>query len=263
MIGNLPANHPPLTISKSLTPETESIQQRVLREDNMVAISKPVSATLFHTQFWSSSRPASVLMELGLTKDTGGPIDIQQISQEQLKTDPWMVQMNPQKRLPFFYDPTAKEPLCLNESGGMVQYLLETYDKENKLWPALGDPSRPEFLKLLHFGPATAYHVAVPIFFRFMVPEGDPLRTSEKEFEAKKKDWHNIVAPTLEQALEKYGGPYLLGPQFSAADIVCGYDLMTISFTKCANELFEPHPKVKEYLDLISKRDVYKKLYTM
>lgn len=226
----------------------------------MVKLSQPVQPTLFHNQFWSSSRPAAVLMELGLTKESGGPIEIATISEKELKSDPWLIKSNPQKRLPFFYDPTNE--LSLNESGGMVQYLLETYDTQNKLWPAMNDPTRPEFLKLLHFGPATAYHVAVPIFFRFMAPEGDPLRTSDKDFEAKKKDWHKFVAPTLEQALDKYGGPFLLGDQFSAADIVCGYDLMTLSFTECAKELFEPHPKVKSYLDKISKREVYKKLYT-
>lgn len=227
----------------------------------MVPITTPIQATLFHTQFWSSSRPAALLLELGLTKETGGPIEIRTITQEQLKTDPWMVQVNPQRRLPFFYDPTQKIDLCLNESGGMVQYLLETYDTEHKLWPRPGDVTRAEFLKLVHFGPATAYHIAVPIFFRFMAPEGDALRTSEKDYEAKKKDWHNIVAPTLEYALETYEGPYLLGSKFTAADIVCGYDLMTISFTECAKELLDPHPKVKAYLNLISKRDAYQKLY--
>lgn len=224
-------------------------------------LTQPVQATLFHNQYWSSSRPAAVLMELGLTKDRGGPIDIVTITEKELKSDPWLVENNPQKRLPFFYDPATD--LKLNESGGMVQYLLETYDTQNKLWPTIDDPTRAEFLKLLHFGPATAYHVAVPTLFRFMCKEGDPLRTSEKDFESKKKDWHNFVAPTYEQALVKYGGPYLLGENFSAADAVCGYDLMTLAEAGCADELLENYPKVKAYLDTISKRDVYKKLYTM
>lgn len=227
----------------------------------MVKLSPPAQATLFHTQFWSSSRPAAVLLELGLTTETGGPIAITTISQKDLKEDPWLVENNPQKRLPFFCDPAKN--LMLNESGGLVQYLLETYDTENKLWPPLHDPKRPEFLKLLHFGPASAYHVAVPIFFRFMAAEGDPLRTSETDFERKKVDFHTFVAPTLEQALDKYGGPFLLGDKFSAVDIVCGYDLMTISYTQCSKELLDPYPKVKSYFDIISKREVYQKLYTM
>ena len=233
----------------------------------MPSLSLPVNPTLYHIQFWSSSRPAALLMELGLATldgSSGGSdhkkIDIVTISESELKSDPMLCKLNPQKRLPFFVDPT-NDILKLNESGGMVQYLLETYDTSNQLWPTVSDPTRAEYLKLIHFGPATAYHVAVPILFHFM--EDAPVQTSVKEYETKKKEWHSIVAPTYEQALEKFGGPYLLGSKFSAADIVCGYDLMTISFTKCADELLAPHPKVKAYLDVISQRDVYKTLYTM
>jgi glutathione S-transferase len=250
---------------KTSSSSAESVSPEVLLlPDEMVAvIPNPITnPTLFHNQFWSSSRPAAVLMELGLTSCLGGPVDIVHISEEQLKTDPTLTALNPQKRLPFFYDPSAD--LKLNESGGLVQYLLEKYDPNHKLWPAPNDPTRAEFLKLVHFGPATAYHVAVPILFHFMPPKGmDP--TPLKELETKKKEWHTVVAPTLEQALDKYGGPYLLGDKFSAADLVCGYDLMTISFTGNAAvaELLGPHPKVKAYLDIISKRDVYKKLYSV
>mmetsp|Transcript_8099 Transcript_8099/g.17111 ORF Transcript_8099/g.17111 Transcript_8099/m.17111 type:complete len:262 (+) Transcript_8099:987-1772(+) len=224
-------------------------------------LSQPALPTLYHTQFWSSSRPLAVLEELGLTKEAGGPIDVITITEKELKSDPWLVANNPQKRLPFFYDPY--NDLKLNESGGLVQYLLETYDTQNKLWPAINDPTRPEFLKLLHFGPASAYHVGVPILFRYGVAEDSPLRTSEENYRAKINDFHNFVAPTLQQALGRHGGPFLLGDKFSAADIVCGYDLMTISFTKCAKELLEPFPQVKDYLDRISQRSVYQKLYTM
>ena len=223
------------------------------------AITMPVKPTLFHTQFWSSSRPAYLLMCLGLSgKD--GPVDITTISEEQLKTDPVLTQLNPQKRLPFFYDPN--KDLKLNESGGMVQYLLETYDTTGKLWPfSPADPTRAEFLKLIHFGPGTAYHIAVPILFHYMAPKGMEA-TSVKELEAKKKDFHTIMAPTYEQALDKFGGPFLLGETFTAADIVCGYDLMTIGFAGCGKELLGAHPKVQAYLDHISQCPIYKELYS-
>ena len=219
-------------------------------------LTQPIQATLFHNKWWSSSRPAYVILELGLNKEAGGPIDITDISEKELKGDPWLVKNNPQKRLPFFYDPSGD--LKLNESGGLVQYLLETYDTESKLSPAIGHPTRPEFLKLMHFGPASAYHAIVPIFLH---QEEGPMKSPDEAFEAGKKDWHNFVAPTFEQALDKYGGPFLLGDTFSAADIVCGYDLMMLSFTQCSKELLEPHPKIQAYLETISKREAYQKLY--
>ena len=206
-------------------------------------------------------------MELGLVnnnqkKEDTPTIDVVSVTEEQLKTDPTLTNLNPQKRLPFFYDPELE--LRLNESGGLVQYLLETYDTNHTLHPPVGDPTRAEFLKLVHFGPATAYHVAVPIFFHSFPPKGVP-PTTEKELQTKKEEWHNVVAPTYEQALDRFGGPYLLGTKFTAADVVCGYDLMTISYTKVADELLDEtkHPKLKTYLQNLQNRDVYKELYSM
>lgn len=219
------------------------------------AISLPTKPTLYHTQWWSSSRPYAVLLELGVSPDE---VDVVTITTPQLKTDPVLVKINPQRRLPLFHDPT--DNLTLTESGGLVQYLLEKYDTEGKLSPKLGDPTRPYFLQLLHFGPATSYHVGVPILFKAMPPEGVPA-TPADVCEQKKKEWHEIVAPTIEQALDKFGGPFLLGATFTAADSVVGYDVMTIAFTGVP-ELLENHPKVQAYLNVISQRDIYKKLYS-
>jgi glutathione S-transferase len=211
-------------------------------------LANPIKPTLYHAQFWSSSKPAYILKCLGLTGPTG-PISIVDINEHQLKGDAVLTKLNPQRRLPFFYDPD--QDLKLNESGGMVEYLLETYDKSNKLWPAPGEPTRPEYLKLLHFGAATGYGISVALMF----PKPETEAT-------KKKEWHEIVAPTYEQALDKYGGPFLLGDKFTAADIVAGYDLVTIAFARSGNELLEAHPKVKAYYEHIGQCPIHKELYS-
>ena len=162
----------------------------------IVPLTSPLKPTLYHMKFWSSSKPAYVLKALGLTDPEGGPISIVNVTEQQLKNDPVLTRLNPQKRLPFFYDPD--QDLKLNESGGMMEYLLETYDPTNKLWPAPGEPTRAEYLKLLHFGAATGYHIGVPILFHSMPPEGMEA-TPLKVVETKKKEWHEIVAPTYEQ----------------------------------------------------------------
>jgi glutathione S-transferase len=221
------------------------------------ALSVPTKPTLYHIQYWSSSRPAAVLYELGVAGKPDSKIDIVPITAVQLKTDPVLVKMNPQRRLPFYRDPDAD--LSLSESGGLVQYFLEEYDKEHTLHPRVGDKTRAEYLALLHFGPATCYHIAVPILFKNVRPAGVPPTTTEV-FEQKKKEWLDFVVPTFERALNKFGGPYLLGERFSAADIVCGYDVMTAAFSGVP-ELIDERPKLKAYSELISKREVYTKLY--
>lgn len=223
----------------------------------MVNLSVPAKPTLFHSKYFSSSRPLWLLMEMGLISSNekdSCPVHLQTITMDQLKKDPVLTKLNPQRRLPFFFDPTNGENLSLNESGGLVQYLLETYDSEFKFHPAPGDKTRPEFLKLIHFGPATAYNTIVPLLFS----DG----RSEEQVESKKREWHDVVVPTLEQALDKYGGPFMLGETFSAADAVVGYDVMTASFTKFSKELLGSHPKLEKYHQTICARPAYKELFT-
>lgn len=239
---------------------------KVVLPIEMSTIELPTKPTLFHALNFSSSRPLCVLMELGIVrgrpKDSASEpslkkskseskspaVEIVEVSYDQLKNDPCLAKLNPQKRLPFFFDP-AKD-LKLNESGGLVEYLLETYDPEHTLHPAPGTDTRAEFLRLLHFGPATAYHIGVHLLF------------PGKDLEEKKKQWHEVVAPTLEQALEKYGGPYLLGKAFSAADAVIGYDMVTVAAAECGDELFAAHPSLKEYHELLKTRPSYADIYS-
>lgn len=179
------------------------------------------------------------------------PVDVKIVSWDQLKNDPVLTKLNPQRRLPFFFDPT-KDDLSLNESGGLVEYLLEEYDPDNTLHPAPGDKTRPEFLKLIHFGPATAYHIGVHLLFL----------GTDKDFEEKKKGWHEVVAPTLKMALNKYGGPYLLGEEFTAADAVLGYDIVTVASAKCADEMFEKHPELRAYHQTLKSRAAFQEVYS-
>ena len=160
-----------------------------------------------------------------------------------------MTKLNPQKRLPFFHDPSKN--ISLSESGGLVQYLLETYDLNHELHPPIGHATRPDFLQLLHFGPATAYHQTVPILFS----------SSDDDLKKKKQEWSDIFVPTLEQSLTKWGGPFLLGEKLSAEDISLAYDLLTIDSSKSGPELFDAHPKLKAYHDKIAAIAFYKAVF--
>lgn len=223
-----------------------------------MSLSIPVRPTLYHGVNFSSSRPMGVLLELGIAstkkrktyqeEEEDPKIDVVTIDWDTLKIDSVLAKLNPQKRLPFFYDP--KSDVKLTESGGLVQYLLETYDTQHQLYPAtVGDPTRADYLQLLHFGPATAYHIAVHLLF------------PGKDFDTKKKEWKDIVVPTLEGALDKFGGPYLLGEKLTAADVCLAYDLHTAASAACAGELFDPFPKLKAYHEKLKERASYQELY--
>ena len=235
---------------------------------------RPTVLTLYHTLHFSSSRPLGVLMELGLVSTEATPstnndqekdndngsssrkklkteevpvVKVQTVTYEQLKKDPILTELNPQKRLPFFYDPDQN--LGLTESGGLVEYLLERFDTNHTLHPAPGHATRADFLQLLHFGPATAYHMNVPILFE------------AKDMDKKIKEVHDIFVPMLERALIKYGGPFLLGNKLSAVDISLAYDLMTLDSSKSADVIFDPHPELKAYHDMLKTLPFYKAIF--
>lgn len=61
----------------------------------------------------------------------------------------WFFEINPNGRLPAIVDPNNND-LTLWESGAILEYIVETYDKENKLNPT--DPADKWHLKqYLHF----------------------------------------------------------------------------------------------------------------
>ena len=106
------------------------------------------------------------------------------------------------------------------ESGAILEYLIEKYGK-GRLAPAIGSPDRGPYLQWVHFAEATA-----------LPPIGDVTRHTillpeEARIPAVAEDGRVRAINTLnvlERALA--GKQYLVGNEFSGADIMMGYFLM-------------------------------------
>jgi len=86
-------------------------------------MSKPI--TLYsHASGPNPWKVAIILEELGL------PYESKMMDMGQLKKEPY-VSLNPNGRVPCIEDPNTG--IVLWESGAIVEYLIETYDKSNKL----------------------------------------------------------------------------------------------------------------------------------
>ncbi|MEX2131042.1 MAG: glutathione S-transferase [Pseudohongiellaceae bacterium] len=127
----------------------------------------------------------------------------------------WMAK-NPVGKVPVMED----GDLSMFESGAMVQYLLDRYGK-GRLQPQAGTAEHAIYLQWSWFGEAT-----------YARPLGELVNHrrvfgKDNEIEAVVKDMKDRVwlcVQALDVSLQ--GKDYLLGNDFSAADIMNGYSLM-------------------------------------
>ena len=129
----------------------------------------------------------------------------------------FFAQQTPVGKIPTLDD----DGVVMFESGAIVQYLLERYG-QGRLEPAAGDHAgRAAYLQWLHFAEATAYQ-PIGVFAwltRYRDDATDHLVLLE---DLRHRSASGLVF--LENALGD--GPWLLGEQFTAADVMMGFTLL-------------------------------------
>ncbi|KAL1639649.1 hypothetical protein SLS58_007708 [Diplodia intermedia] len=129
----------------------------------------------------------------------------------ELKAEPF-ISVNPNGRLPALEDPNTGVKLF--ESGAIVEYLVATYDKENKLHHT-SSPEQWLEKSWLHFqmsgqGPYFGQRVW------FMKYHAEKLPSAVERYGNEIKR----VTGVIDAHLKKQGTPYLLGDKISYADLV-------------------------------------------
>ncbi|KAL7275417.1 Glutathione S-transferase 2 [Rhizina undulata] len=167
--------------------------------------------TLYTTQTPNGVKISIALEELGL------PYKVEKldISTNVQKQD-WFLAINPNGRIPAIVDRSFADgkELPVFESGAILQYLTETYDKEHKISYPHGTREYWEVQQWLFFqnagvGPmqGQANH-----FFRY-APEKIPYGINRYITETKR------LYSVLEKHLEKSTSGYLVGDRLTIADI--------------------------------------------
>lgn len=141
------------------------------------------------------------------------------------------------------------------ESGAIVEWVLERYG-EGRLAPAPGTPERAAFLQWLHFSEATYMPPLVDIAQHMM------MKPEEERIPA-------VVAAGFEKlnfllgAVENIFGenPYLLGQDFSAADVMLGYSLLLSKWLGALSN--DRYPKTAAYLARLEERPALQKALTL
>jgi glutathione S-transferase len=152
--------------------------------------------------------------------------------------------------------PTGKLPtledgdVVLCESGAIVEYVLERYG-EGRLAPAPGSPARAKFLQWVHFAESTAFPPLGIVVWLTLYR--DDAASHAKLIE----DARGRAATGLEFVERELGGSdYLLGREFSAADIMMGFSLVA---ARVLGVLDDRHPALQAYLARLEQRPAYQR----
>jgi len=154
-------------------------------------------------------------------------------------------QSTPLGKLPVIED--GDVTMC--ESGAIVEYILERYGN-GRLAPPIGSPLRGEFLQWVHFAESTAFPpVGVIVWHTLYEGNADRFPEVMASARARAEDAMAFVARRLEDR------PYLLGDEFSAADIMMGFTLFA---ARLLGVLDERHAVLQRYLDRLDERPAFR-----
>jgi glutathione S-transferase len=160
--------------------------------------------TLYH------AAPSRSSIALWMLEEVGEPFDIHLLSFKKGETrTAEYLKINPMGKVPALKHGDA----VITEAAAICAYLADAFPQA-KLNVPIGDARRGPYLKWLFFGPTC---VEAAIMDRSFPRTGEPPR------QALGYGDHEAVMNVLSEAVQK--GPYLMGEQFTAADVVIGSGL--------------------------------------
>jgi glutathione S-transferase len=152
--------------------------------------------------------------------------------------------LNPVGKVPAMTD----GDLILFESGAMVEYILDRYG-QGRLRPARGSASHAHYLQWSWFAEATfARPLGEIVNHRRVFGDDSSARILEEM-----RDRARLCLTAVDDALE--GQDYLVGGEFTAADIMMGYSVFLAQWVN-AMEGGE-FPNVTAYFDRLKARPAF------
>jgi glutathione S-transferase len=155
-------------------------------------------------------------------------------------------QSTPLGKLPVLEDGDT----TIGESGAIVEYILERYGNGN-LAPPIGSPLRGEFLQWVHFAEATAFPpIGVIVWHTLYEQNADRFPEVMQSARGRALEALGFVDRRLE------GRDYLLGAEFSGADVMMGFTLFA---ARALGVLDDRYPNVTRYLARLEERPAFRK----
>jgi glutathione S-transferase len=195
---------------------------------------------LYHSPRSRSVRPRWLLEEIGAPYE----LVTLDISKGEQKTAEYM-KIHPHGAVPSLVD----GDLALFESAAICMYLADKFP-EKRLAPAVGTPARGLYYQWMVYSIATLEPPVLQVFLNTaMLPEAQRSAAAADEGRTKFAD----VARVLSQALSSR--TFLLGEQFSAADVMIG---STLGWAQLMG-LLEGQPTLQAYVKRLTERPAYQR----
>ena len=174
---------------------------------------------------------------LWLMEETGEPYErvLTDISTGANKTPDYLA-INPMGKVPALADGDA----VMAESAAICTYVADRYPQA-KLAPPIGDARRAKYLQWMFFAPSCIEPAILQAYLKLEIP-------------AVSAAWGSTTQTfdVLDQALEK--GPWLLGDDFSAADVAIGAG---INYAIRMFKMVPTRPNFDRYLDACAARPAF------
>jgi glutathione S-transferase len=197
--------------------------------------------TLYYFPQTRATRPRWLLEELGV------PYELKRVNLaagEHKK--PEYLKINPNGAVPALVD----DGLALFESAAICQYLADKFP-EKKMAPPVGTPARGLYYQWMHYAMAGLEPPALAIFLHTrMRPEADRIPRVVEEA----KPQMTAAISVVERALGSR--PFLLGDDFTAADVMVGSVLGWAAALRLVGDEF---PTTKAYVNRLRERPAFKR----
>jgi glutathione S-transferase len=178
-----------------------------------------------------------------LCEELALPYRVQRVDfSAEYRASPEWRRMNPVGKVPVLSD----GELTMFESGAMVQYLLDRYG-QGRLQPSPGSAAHAHYLQWSWFAEATFGRATGEIANHKRAFAGAPIAQAIEEMRGRARACLHAVDAALA------GRRYLLGEEFSAADIMMGYTLG--SFDRHVGDAHPPN--VGAYFERLGARPAY------
>ena len=191
---------------------------------------------LYYAPQTRATRPRWMLEEIG------APYELVrlQLSKGEHK-QPEHLKIHPHGAVPAFSD----DEVTMFESAAICAYLADKFP-DKRLAPPVGSPQRGPYYQWLVYSMATMEPPVLKVFLNTR------MLAEEKRSPAVAEEWKD-VARVVQQAVE--GKAFLLGEQFTAADVMVGSILGWSGFMG----LLEGFPGLQAYVGRLTSRPAFKR----
>ena len=197
--------------------------------------------TLYHSAQSRSIRPRWVLEEIGV------PYELVRLNlQAGEQRTPEYLKINPNGAVPAYVD----ETITLFESAAICQYLADRYS-EKRLAPSVGTAARGYYYQWTQFAMSTLEPPLLTIFLHtVMKPEAERI----PQLVPPAREQLRAALAVLERGLA--GRIFLLGDEFSAADIMVG---STLAWAQMLGLINADTPAVAAYMGRLMGRPAFQR----